>query len=165
MIDDMPEICHVLLSIPGLSAEDRARSLYPDASDSSCPEIDVVGKGILTFLEGGDVVFPTDLMAMSLCTPFQEAVLRVEHHIPRGRVSTYRLIARCLGRDKGSRAVGNALARNPFPLLIPCHRAIRSDRSPGGFQGGSDMKRRLLEMEGIEFDPEGRVASGRFYYG
>ncbi len=164
-IDDSPAISRVLLTSPGLSAEDRVRSLYPGAMDSSCPEIDEVGKGILAYLDGDEVKFPLDVMDMSRCTPFQKEVLRAEHDIPRGQVSTYRLIARHLGRDLGSRAVGNALARNPFPLLIPCHRTIRSDRSPGGFQGGPAMKRRLLEMEGIEFDQEGRVVCGLFYYG
>ncbi|MHA1663588.1 MAG: methylated-DNA--[protein]-cysteine S-methyltransferase, partial [Candidatus Thorarchaeota archaeon] len=55
------------------------------------------------------------------------------------------------------RAVGNALARNPFPIIVPCHRAIRSDRTLGGFQGGLKMKRRILEMEGVEFDSTSRV--------
>jgi methylated-DNA-[protein]-cysteine S-methyltransferase len=48
--------------------------------------------------------------------------------------------------------VGNALATNPFPIIIPCHRAIRSDGSLGGFQGATAMKRALLEREGIVFD-------------
>jgi alkylated DNA nucleotide flippase Atl1 len=58
---------------------------------------------------------------------------------------------------KGVRAVGTALARNPFPLVVPCHRAVRSDRTLGGFQGGLEMKRALLEMEGVEFDSKNRV--------
>jgi len=61
-------------------------------------------------------------------------------------------------------AVGNALANNPFPLIVPCHRAIRSDRHPGGYQGGLEMKRALLEKEGIHFDATGRVAYAQFHY-
>ena len=69
---------------------------------------------------------------------FQESVLRAEAtEIPRGRVSTYKLIAEHVGTHNGARAVGTALARNPFPLIVPCHRAIRSDRRLGGYQGGS----------------------------
>ena len=53
---------------------------------------------------------------------------------------------------------------NPFPIIIPCHRAIRSDRSLGGYQGGLEMKRTLLEMEGIEFDDTKRIATKDFFY-
>jgi methylated-DNA-[protein]-cysteine S-methyltransferase len=87
-----------------------------------------------------------------------------EREIPRGWVSTYGRIATHLGVPGGARAVGGALARNPFPIIIPCHRAIRSDGSLGGFQGGPDMKRALLEFEGVGFSSTGRVAAERFYY-
>jgi len=69
-----------------------------------------------------------------------------------------------VGRPNGARAVGNALANNPFPVIVPCHRAIRTDRSLGGYQGGFKMKRTLLEMEGIDFDDTGRVAAKGFFY-
>lgn len=81
----------------------------------------------------------------------------MESKIPSGKVSTYSRIASKLGNSSAARAVGNALARNPFPLVIPCHRAIRSDGSLGGYAGGIDMKKKLLELEGIEFDYRGRV--------
>jgi methylated-DNA-[protein]-cysteine S-methyltransferase len=55
--------------------------------------------------------------------------------------------------------VGNVMAGNPVPLVIPCHRVIRSDGSLGGFGGGLPMKRALLEMEGVAFDRKGRVLS------
>ena len=84
--------------------------------------------------------------------------------IPRGRVSTYKRIAAHLGSPTGARAVGNALAGNPFPIIIPCHRAVRSDMSLGGYQGGLSMKRRLLEMEGITFDDTGRIATKKLFY-
>ena len=69
-----------------------------------------------------------------------------------------------LGKSNGARAVGNALANNPFPLIVPCHRAIRSDRHLGGYQGGLEMKRALLETEGIAFDKAGRVKCPLFHY-
>jgi methylated-DNA-[protein]-cysteine S-methyltransferase len=69
-----------------------------------------------------------------------------------------------LGKPSAARAVGRALATNPFPIIIPCHRAVRSDGSLGGYQGGLAMKRALLEMEGVEFDARGRVATPGFYY-
>ena len=104
------------------------------------------------------ILFPLSVADLSSCSPFQRSVLRAEHRIPSGRFSTYKLIAAHLGRPGGARAVGNALAQNPFPLIVPCHRAIRSDLRPGGYQGGAHMKRALLEKEGITFDDAGRVA-------
>ncbi|MBE9507936.1 MAG: MGMT family protein, partial [Chloroflexi bacterium] len=73
-------------------------------------------------------------------------------------------IARHLGVKGGARAVGRALARNPFPIVIPCHRAIRSNGELGGYQGGLEMKRALLEGEGIEFTQRGKVLMRRVYY-
>jgi methylated-DNA-[protein]-cysteine S-methyltransferase len=108
------------------------------------------------YFNGKEILFPLDVLDMSACYPFQKQVLRAERSIPYGKVSPYS----CVGRKIDStayRAVGNALARNPFPLIIPCHRAIRSDRTLGGFQGGLEMKRNLLELEGVEFDTSGRV--------
>jgi methylated-DNA-[protein]-cysteine S-methyltransferase len=91
-------------------------------------------------------------------------VLLAEYEIPRSWVSTYGRIARSLGIPDGARAVGGALSRNPFPIIIPCHRAIRSNGELGGFQGGLRMKRALLELEGIGFSAEGKVLTERIYY-
>ncbi|RKY13056.1 MAG: hypothetical protein DRP63_10040, partial [Planctomycetota bacterium] len=67
-----------------------------------------------------------------------------------GKVTTYGDLARAVGNPKAARAVGQALAHNPIILLIPCHRVVASDGSLGGFTAGVDMKRRLLEAEGVE---------------
>lgn len=137
---------------------------FPGCEVSSCVEIARVAAGIDAFLRGRDIRFSLDCLQWSACPPFQRAVLRAEHGIPRGSVSTYKLLAARVGNPRGARAVGNALANNPFPIIVPCHRAIRSDRSLGGFQGGLAMKRALLEREGISFDRKGRVVGGRFHY-
>ena len=163
-LNDKPEIVRILLSKPGLSAEDQVSELYPNSQPSSCPEIDDVTIAIKGLLEGEEIEFSLDVMDLSLCTEFQQLVLRAEHRIPRGSISTYQLIAEYLGKRNGARAVGNALANNPFPLIVPCHRAIRSDRHLGGYQGGLEMKRALLEKEGIPFDDTGRVAFAQFHY-
>ena len=96
--------------------------------------------------------------------PRIQRVLRAEHRIPRGWVSTYSRIAAYVGVPGSARAVGNALAQNPFPILIPCHRAIRADGSLGGYQGGTAMKRVLLEREGQTFSPTGEVLLQQVYY-
>jgi len=79
-------------------------------------------------------------------------------------VSTYGRIANHLGIPGGARAVGQALARNPFPIIIPCHRAIGAGGDLGGFQGGAAMKRALLELEGVELSSSGRVETDRYYH-
>lgn len=159
-----PKIERILLSRPGFPARGQAVRLYPESRPGSCREIEAVAAGIREFLAGAPIVFPLDVAALEARPRFQQAVLRAEHAIPRGRVSTYGLIANRLGDRKAARAVGNALATNPFPLIVPCHRAVRSDGGLGGFQGGPAMKRALLEREGVAFDRAGRVAVRGFYY-
>lgn len=90
---------------------------------------------------------PVDLARVG---PFEREVLEALRRIPAGQVRTYRDIARGLGEPGAARAVGAACARNPLPLLIPCHRVVRADGTLGGYslQGGVDLKRRLLQREG-----------------
>ncbi|MDF1589955.1 MAG: methylated-DNA--[protein]-cysteine S-methyltransferase [Desulfobacterales bacterium] len=159
-----PMIQRVILSKPGSSAGLIVAAGYPDCSSSSCPEIDTVADRVAAFLAGDDIHFPLNTIRLDFCSSFQQKVLYAEHGIPRGSVSTYQRIARRVGNVKGARAVGAALAGNPFPIIIPCHRAIRSDRTLGGYQGGLNMKRTLLEMEGVRFDPSGRVETDAYFY-
>ncbi len=70
--------------------------------------------------------------------------------IPYGEVRTYRWVAAELGEPGGARAVGNALALDPFPVVVPCHRCIRSDGSLGGLQR-PHVKKKLLAVEGYSF--------------
>jgi methylated-DNA-[protein]-cysteine S-methyltransferase len=163
-LDGVPLIVRVLLSGPGSRATARLRTEYPDAAPASGREIEAVAAAVRRFLTGEDVTFSLDRAAMNARPAFQQTVLRAEHAIPRGRISTYGLIARHLGKPGAARAVGNALATNPFPILVPCHRAVRSDGALGGYQGGPAMKRALLEREGVAFDKAGRVVVPRFYY-
>ena len=88
---------------------------------------------------------PTDLTG----TPFQKKVWRTAMAIPYGETRTYGWIARQVGAPGASRAVGNALGRNPVPLIVPCHRVVRSDGSLGGFSAkqGVALKKRLLRLE------------------
>ena len=94
---------------------------------------------------------PVDL---SMVGPFQRRVLEQLRRIPKGQVRTYRDVAREIGQPGATRAVGTACARNPVPLLIPCHRVVRSDGGLGGYslRGGVGLKRRLLETEGVDPD-------------
>ncbi len=110
------------------------------------------------YLQGDAVVFSLDDLNPGACGTFQQRVLRLEFQIPRGKVSTYGALAGRLGHPRAARAVGTALAHNPFPIIIPCHRTIRADRTLGGYGGGLKMKRALLEMEGVRFDSHGRIS-------
>lgn len=88
---------------------------------------------------------PLDLGGL---TEFQRAVLSAASGLGFGEVATYTEIARRIGRPRASRAVGNALGRNPVAIVIPCHRVVRSDGSLGGYTGGLEYKEALLDIEG-----------------
>jgi O-6-methylguanine DNA methyltransferase len=86
-------------------------------------------------------------------TEFERAVLLKALEIPRGEVRTYGWIAAQIGHPLAVRAVGSALRKNPVPVLIPCHRVVRSDGRIGDYAlGGSDAKRAILAAEGIAAD-------------
>lgn len=159
-----PKVSRVLLPRDGHPTDEISRVLQEGGSARSHPEVKALATRIGSFLEGEDIAFSLDLLAFENCSSFQQRVLRAEHAIPRGCVSTYGRIAAHLGTPGGARAVGNALAGNPFAVLIPCHRAIRSDMRLGGYQGGASMKRALLEMEGLEISPNGRVVTDSVFY-
>jgi methylated-DNA-[protein]-cysteine S-methyltransferase len=162
--NNFPLIVSVLLSRSGLSAEDQASEFYPNSKTSSCAEIDAIAVSIKDYLEGEDIKFSLNVVNLSQCSKFQQSVLRATYSIPRGSVSTYQLVSASLGIPKGARAVGNALANNPFPFIVPCHRVISSNRHIGGYGGGTEMKQALLEREGIIFDHAGRVICKRLHY-
>lgn len=86
-------------------------------------------------------------------TEFQTAVLRKTAEIPSGEVRPYGWVAREIGRPGAVRAVGSALARNPVPVVVPCHRVVRSDGRLGGYSlGDPSNKRALLEAEGLDLE-------------
>jgi len=103
---------------------------FSDAGSSLPPAIASLSERLQRFLAGGVVEFGRghlELLALDACSAFQRRVLLAEYGIPRGWVSTYGRVAKHIGCPGGARAVGNALARNPFPIIIPCHRAVRAD--------------------------------------
>ncbi|GBD98863.1 methylated-DNA--protein-cysteine methyltransferase [bacterium BMS3Abin07] len=80
-------------------------------------------------------------------TPFEKEVWLFLRNIEYGKTRSYKWLAEKIGRPKAVRAVGQALKKNPLPIVFPCHRIIESDNSIGGYSFGADIKRRLLEME------------------
>ncbi|MDQ6748862.1 MAG: methylated-DNA--[protein]-cysteine S-methyltransferase [Candidatus Dormibacteraeota bacterium] len=85
----------------------------------------------------------------ALVRGFGREVLRATVAIPYGQVSTYREVAAAAGNDRASRATGNALGANPIPIVIPCHRVLRTGGGLGGYTGGLHRKELLLEVEGV----------------
>ena len=81
------------------------------------------------------------------CSDFQRRVLEYTLKIPKGQVRTYREVAEAVGSPRACRAVGQALKKNPLPVVIPCHRVIRSDGRLGSYAGGKNKKKKLLIKE------------------
>lgn len=81
-------------------------------------------------------------------TEFQEKVYNAVKKIPEGETRSYEWVAKQIGNPKAVRAVGNALNKNPYAPVVPCHRVIRKDGSIGGFAGGVKKKKALLKKEG-----------------
>ena len=124
-------------------------------------EIDPIAEAARARLQGEDVTVPVDLRD---CSPFEQRVLHKAAEVARGSARPYGWVARELGSPDAMRAVGNALGRNPVPLLIPCHRIIRTDCTTGGYVFGREAKRKLLENEGLDFDAIEIVTRRGFRY-
>lgn len=106
---------------------------------------------IKSYCSGEKVFFDPCDLDWSFKTSFQKRVYQAVMNIPYGTTETYGGLARKCDCPSGSRAVGNALASNPFPLVVPCHRIIRRDGRLGGFSawGGVALKESLLKLEGV----------------
>jgi methylated-DNA-[protein]-cysteine S-methyltransferase len=119
----------------------------PEAIDTPTILENVVGL-LARYVKGEKVEFdvPVDLTALK---PFTARVLTEIRKIPYGKTASYGTIARRLGHPNAARAVGQALKRNPIPVVIPCHRVVNGDGSLGGFGMGLNMKTRLLSIEGV----------------
>ncbi len=107
-----------------------------------------VRKGLLDYFNGCPVRFKVPL-DLSIGTQFQRKVWHKVKEIPYGGLRSYKWVARSIGRAHASRAVGNAVGRNPVAPIVPCHRVICSDGSLGGYSSGIAIKKRLLDLEGI----------------
>lgn len=124
----------------------RAGRLPPPGSAKAWHLVEQAGAELAEYLEGKRTFFsvPVDLSA---APPFQRDVLQAAQTIPFGEVRSYAWVARRIGRPRAVRAVGTALGRNPVPLIVPCHRVLRSDGGVGGYLFGSPVKDRLLALE------------------
>lgn len=103
-------------------------------------------KRLKAYFSGHKVVFPDEL-DLSEASTFQHQVWQITRLIPYGETRSYLRVAEQIGRPEAARAAGQALATNPLPVIIPCHRVTASSGKPGGYSGGVKMKRYLLNLE------------------
>ena len=115
-------------------------------SDASGSEMEELARRVEGALAGERADVPLDL---SGTTPFQRRVLEIVKGIPHGEARPYAWAAREAGSPDASRAVGNVMANNPVPLLVPCHRVVKNDGRTGSYAFGAGEKERLLEQEGV----------------
>jgi methylated-DNA-[protein]-cysteine S-methyltransferase len=106
----------------------------------------VIIKELGEYFENGKDNF-TQKISITKGTEFEKKVWLTLQEIPFGETRTYKWLAEKVGKPNAFRAVGQALGKNPLPIILPCHRIIESDGSIGGYSGGTDIKRRLLDKE------------------
>jgi len=138
----------IALELPHASRDQTLKDLQKQFADSViAPAPAEMKKELLEYAQGKRRVFDLPL-DWSLIKPFQRAVLTVANKIPFGETRTYGWVAHQIGKPHAARAVGRALATNPIPLILPCHRVVGSNGSLTGYGGGLPLKKKLLEMEG-----------------
>ena len=139
----------VRLSFSGTSLDevldDLAERISPRVLEAPA-KLDPVRRELGEYFDGKRTEFDVPL-DWRLTRGFRRSVLRRTARIPYGQVSTYKQMAAAAGSPRASRAAGSALGSNPLPLIVPCHRVLATGGGLGGYGGGLEMKRFLLELE------------------
>jgi methylated-DNA-[protein]-cysteine S-methyltransferase len=131
----------------GIVLEELARRLSPRILEAP-RKVARVARELDQYFAGRRKKFEVPL-DWSLVGPYATKVLKATARIPFGKVSTYREVAGKAGNPAASRAAGNALGSNPIPVVVPCHRVLRTGGGLGGYGGGLDVKEHLLKLEGV----------------
>ena len=158
-----PSIVRIVLPGEGAGIFTLIDEQYPEASEDSHEKIEEMCETLGRYLRGEAVRLLPTLLDMDRCYDFQKKVLMKTAEIHRGKVLSYGGLAEKIGAPCAARAVGTSLARNPFPLVLPCHRVIKASGYPGQFGGGADTKIKLLEMEGVRFEEGGKIKAPFFW--
>ncbi len=141
----------VKLSLPNYGAEetleDLAARISPRVLEAPA-RLDEARRQLDRYFEGELREFDLPL-DWRLSEGFRRRALRAVDRIPYGRTRSYMQIARSAGNERAVRAAGTACGANPIPIVVPCHRVLRSSGGLGGYGGGLPMKEALLEMEGV----------------
>jgi methylated-DNA-[protein]-cysteine S-methyltransferase len=135
-------------TLPQPSAEEAQPLLGSNINDATRARhsFDDLIQCLRIYFGGHKTAFP-DQLDLSGATPFQRQVWAATRHIPYGETRSYTWVAEQIGQPRAVRAVGQALGRNPLPVIIPCHRVITSNGQLGGYSGGVGWKRYLLNLE------------------
>lgn len=154
-----PQIERIFLPCSKTKLLAKIKKEFLDVIEKEQEMPDKIVTQIVKCYSGEKIKFDISALNLKKLSGFSAKVLKTTCKIPCGKVATYSGLAAKIGASSAARAVGTALANNHFPIVIPCHRVIRSDGSLGGFGGGSNMKRELLVKEGVAFDSTGRVSA------
>jgi len=136
------------ITLPQLSAQEACQLLgnsVNHATWSPHPFKDLMER-LGTYFSGHRITFP-DKLDLSRATHFQREVWEITRLIPYGETRSYAWVTEQIKKPGAARAVGQALGKNPLPIIVPCHRVVASDGKLGGFGGGVEMKRYLLSLE------------------
>lgn len=134
----------------GKSALARLARRFPDLAEASAEPVSAVINEISAHLSGSAVDYGRVKLDMIAIHAFERAVYAAARSIPYGETRTYGALAALVGDPQAAQAVGQALGRNPWPIIVPCHRITAAEGRTGGFSapGGAATKLRLLEIEG-----------------
>ena len=150
------QIEEIILSNPNQTSSQIAKEKYEQEDilsiNKKSKQLNKVVKELNNYFNEKDYKFSLEYLNLDKFTPFQRKVLETEFNTKKGTVNTYKDLAKEAGSPKAYRAVGNALSQNPYPIIIPCHRTVKSDRTIGGFGGmreGLESKKILLELDGL----------------
>lgn len=131
-------------------ADAYARAEWRDSCQLTGPQLELADK-LTAYFAGKRIDFRAIALDLDWCTPFQRRVIEACREIPYGEVCTYADVAARAGSPRASRAVGNVMRSNRFPIVVPCHRVVRSGGGLGGFSAptGIALKTELLQLEGL----------------
>ncbi|MBN1857250.1 MAG: MGMT family protein [Dehalococcoidia bacterium] len=121
---------------------------YDEMRETSAAAFGTLPERLVRHMSGEQVAFD-DEVDKSMWTAFQARIWEATRLIPYGTTRSYGWVAATAGQPKASRAAGQALHRNPVPIIVPCHRVVGADSSLTGFRSGIEMKQRLLSLEGV----------------
>ncbi len=143
------------LQLPDRDASTTERRLAaratPGLQDEEVPWVAWAVVALQRYFAGRSVDFSGICLDLSACSPFHQRIYEALRGIGYGRTTTYGALAAEVGSPDAARAIGQAMGRNPIPVIVPCHRVLASGGKIGGFSapGGATTKERLLELEGV----------------
>lgn len=148
-VDDVLAFCHIPLATREAAICKAQEGINSGAVEDNAGFADLAGR-LVRYAKGEKVNFSDIKLDLSGISPFWKTVLLECQKIPYGSVVTYSELARIAGNQRAARSAGSAMANNPVPIIVPCHRVLAAGHKIGGFGQGLEWKSALLKLEGIE---------------